>query len=409
MNKRAFCLSALLLALCATSASARGSDARALHQSLLTLDTHLDTPANLDLPGWRIDEEHDVHADFTQVDLPRMKKGGLDGGFWAIYTPQGPLDPDHYAQARDFAVMRGGAIREMALTHPKDFALATRADEAEAIAASHRRIVYMSMENAYPLGEDISLLRLFDRMGLRMLGFAHFGNNQFADSSTDPKGPRWHGLSPLGVALLREANRLGMIIDASHSSDEALDQMLALSTTPVILSHSGCKAVFDHPRNVDDARIRAVAANGGVIQINSFGAYLRKPTAPPEKRAALAALRQQFPEEGMTEAQYRDFLAQRKAIDARYPEADPPTIDDVMRHLFHALKLVGPDHVGIGLDWDGGGGVQGMKDVSAIPEITRRLSEAGYSRTDIAKIWGGNVLRVLRAAEAASDRSTVTP
>lgn len=400
-------LAGAALVLPATVAAAPGGDVSPevvkMQREMITLDTHLDTPASLDLPGWSIMDRHDVHANFTQVDEPRMEEGAFDGGFWAIYTPQGPMDAAHYAKVRDFAVMRGMSIRLMVAAHPDKFELALKADDAARINAEGKRIVYMSIENAYPLGEDVSLLKLFHEMGVRELGFAHFTNNQFADSSTDPGGPKWHGLSPLGEQLLAEANREGFIIDASHSSDDVLDQLIARSTTPVVLSHSGCKAIFDHPRNVDDDRLRALAAKGGVIQINSYGGYLRATKPNPERAAAYRALFSQMREdEKMTPVAYAAMLAKRREIDAKYPDTDRPTFDDFMKHLLHALKVVGPDHVGIGMDWDGGGGVVGLEDVSGLPRITQALLKAGYSRADIAKIWGGNILRVMRAVEAAA-------
>lgn len=265
-----------LLPVAAVQAQSVPRAAERLHHRLLTLDTHLDTPASLDLPGWSIESEHDVHLDYTQVDLPRMRKGGLDGGFWAIYTPQGPLTREGFEKARNFAIMRGMSIRSMVAADPANFQLALTAADAAPIAAAGKRVVYMSIENAYPLGEDVSLIDLFYAMGVRVAGFAHFAHNQFADSSTDPsKAPRYGGLSPLGKDLLKAMNRLGIVPDASHSSDAALDDMLALSTTPILLTHSGCKAVYDHPRNIDDAHLKALAAKGGVIQMNAFGSYLR--------------------------------------------------------------------------------------------------------------------------------------
>lgn len=377
-----------------------------LHQRLITLDSHLDTPASLDLPGWSIEEGHEVHSDYTQVDLPRMKKGGLDGGFWAIYTPQGPLTQEGFQKARDFALLRGVSIREMVAADPANFQLALEAKDAAPIAKAGKRIVYMSMENAYPLGEDISLLRTFHAMGVRVAGFAHFAHNQFADSSTDPsKKPRYGGLSPLGKELLREMNRLGVVPDASHSSDQVLDDLLALSKTPVLLTHSGCKAIYDHPRNIDDDHLKALAAKGGVIQMNAYGAYLREIKPNPERQKALAALFAQMREDAKLSPEKRaELLAKRQEIDRLYPEADRATFDDFMAHMMHALKVVGPDHVGIGLDWDGGGGVAGMEDVRDLPKITAALLKAGYSEADIQKIWSGNVLRVLAAAEAAKEK-----
>jgi len=372
----------------------------AAHQRLLTLDTHLDTPASLDLPGWSILDRHDVAVDYTQVDVPRMKSGGLDGGFWAIYTPQGPLDAAALARATHFALDRGLAIRNMVDAHPGDFGLALSAADAARIAASNRRIVYLSIENAYPLGEDGAMLGTFHKMGVRLLGFAHFANNQFADSSTDK--PKWNGLSPAGKALLAEANRLGIMLDASHSSDLVLDQMLELSRAPIVLSHSGCKSIYDHPRNIDDDRLRALAAKGGVIQINAYGAYLRKAVPNPARDAAMRALFTTRGEGAMTAAAREAMLAKRRAIDAQFPDTDRPTLDDVMAHMLHALKVAGPDHVGIGLDWDGGGGVKGMEDVASIAKITVALRKAGYTGAQIGNIWSGNVLRVMRAAEKAA-------
>ena len=374
-----------------------------LHQRLLTLDSHLDTPASLDLPGWSIEEEHGVHSDYTQVDLPRMKKGGLDGGFFAIYTPQGPLTEEGFRKSRDFALLRGVSIREMVAADPANFALALEAKDAAKIAASGKRVVYMSIENAYPLGEDVSLLKTFYDMGVRVSGFAHFAHNQFADSSTDPsKKPRYGGLSPLGKELLKEMNRLGIVPDASHSSDQVLDDLLALSTSPVLLTHSGCKAVYDHPRNIDDEHLKALAAKGGVIQMNAYGVYLRASKPNPQRQEALKALFGQLREDAKLSPEKRvELLAKRQEIDRLYPETDRATFDDFMAHMLHALKVAGPDHVGIGLDWDGGGGVVGLEDVLDLPRITAALLKAGYSEADVQKIWSGNVLRVLAAAEAA--------
>ena len=403
-------MGAALVALLPTAAMAQepavSKQTYQLHQKLLTLDSHLDTPASLDLPGWSIDEEHDVLHDFTQVDLPRMKKGGLDGGFWAIYTSQGPLTFEGFRKARDFAILRGLSIRNMVAADPDNFALALEAKDAAPIAAKGKRVVYMSIENAYPLGEDVSLLDTFYAMGVRVVGFAHFAHNQFADSSTDPSGkPRFGGLSPLGKQLLTEMNRLGVVPDASHSSDQVLDDLLALSTTPVLLTHSGCKAVYDHPRNIDDAHLKALAAKGGVIQMNAYGAYLRASTPNPQRQAALKALYADMREGATMTAEKRaQLLAKRQEIDRLYPDTDRPTFDDFMKHMLHALEVVGPDHVGVGADWDGGGGVVGMEDVVDLPRITAALLKAGYSEADVQKIWSGNVLRVLAAAEAGKAR-----
>jgi membrane dipeptidase len=369
-------------------------------KDLITLDTHMDTPMNFARPGWDIMDRHSYDEDLSQVDYPRMVEGGLSGGFFAIYTPQGPRTPEGFIAARNAALLRGVEIREMVAKHSDKFALALRADDAERIAKSGKRIVFMSIENSYPLGKDLTLLSAFYTLGVRMAGPVHFTNNDLADSATDPKGPEWHGLSPLGKQFVAEENRLGIIPDASHASDDVFDQMLALSATPIILSHSGVREMFNHPRNIDDARLVKLAAKGGVIQINSLSDYLIKVPEIPERDAALKALQEKDgPMRAMDEAHVKAYVAQRRTIEAKYP-IPRATFDDFMGHVLHALKLIGPDHVGIGLDWDGGGGVTGMEDVASVHKITERLAAEGYKADDIRKIWGGNVLRLLRAAEA---------
>jgi membrane dipeptidase len=399
---RIYCAVAWAGFLCAPAAQA--ADARVVHERILTLDTHMDTPMNFARPGWDMMDEHSVQSDLSQIDYPRMVKGGLDGGFFAIFTPQGPRTPQGFAVARDAALKRAAEIRDMVARHPGVFELAYRADDAERIAKSGKRIVFESIENSYPLGTDNTLLKQFYDLGVRMVGPVHFTNNDFADSATDPKGPEWHGLSPLGRQLVAEANRLGIILDASHASDDTFDQMLALSRTPIVLSHSSARAVFNHPRNIDDGRMAKLAAAGGVIQINSYSDYLIDTPDNPERAQAMRALGRKYGQfRNLTGEKLKAYMAERQEIEARYP-IPRASIDDLMAHLLHAIRLVGVDHVGIGLDWDGGGGVTGMEDVAAIPEITRRLLAAGYNEQDLAKIWGGNILRVMRIVEAKASR-----
>jgi membrane dipeptidase len=384
-------------------AEAKTDPARALHQRLICLDTHLDTPASLARPGWDVMQRHVRDQDFTQVDYPRMVEGGLDGGFFAIYTPQGPLNAAGMGAARDAALLRAVEIREMVAAHPGQFELAFVADDAARIAAKGKRIVYQSIENSYPLGEDVTLLRSFYRLGVRMVGLIHFKNNQFGDSATDK--PQWNGLSPKGRELAALANDLGMVVDASHASDLVFDQLMELSRAPIILSHSGCRAVHNHPRNIDDARIRKLTAAGGTIQINGYNAYLIDVPRDPERDKARGALYEKLENlSSMTPAQataaVREVAAGMKAIDAKYPQPRAD-FETYMQHVTHALDLVGPDHVGVGCDWDGGGGVGGMEDVTAIPKITERLVKLGYTETQLSAFWGGNALRLLKAAEKA--------
>jgi membrane dipeptidase len=391
-------VSALTLAT-ASQAAETAASARKIHEGLLTLDTHLDTPANFGRPGWDILDRHDAVKDGSQIDYPRMVEGGLDGGFFAIYTPQGARTPEATRAARDAALIRGVEIREMVARHGDKFGLALKADDAAKIAAQGKRVVFMSVENSYPMDGDVTLLSSFYAMGVRISGLAHFKNNDMADSATDK--PEWHGLSPLGKQFVAEANRLGVVLDGSHSSDEVLDQLIALSKTPVILTHSGCKAVFDHPRNVDDARIKALADSGGVIQVDAYSSYLIDTPKVPEREAAMAALMAKVGARNkMTEEQRAAFMAERNAIDAKWP-VKKATFEDFMNHLNHALKVAGVDHVGIGIDFDGGGGVTGLNDASDYWKISQALLAEGYTKADLEKIWSGNVLRLLRAAEAA--------
>ncbi len=385
--------------------------ARALHQKLVCLDTHLDTPANFARPGFDIMQRHSA-AEFSQVDYPRMVEGGLDGGFFAIYTPQGPLTPDGMMAARDAALVRAAAIREMVAKNGAHFELAFVPQDAARIAAKGKRIVYQSIENSYPLGNDVTLLRSFYALGVRMAGPIHFKDNQLGDSATDAS-KTWKGLSPLGHDWLALCNELGIIPDASHSSDDVFDQMVAGSKTPIILSHSGCRAVHDHPRNIDDARLKKLADTGGVIQINSLSAYLVATPDDPEREKAFGAIYARLRSVSqMTPAEANRTVAAvgraMRALGAKYPEPRA-TFEDYMAQMLHALKLVGSEHVGVGCDWDGGGGVTGLEDCASNWKITERLLEQGYREDDLAKIWGGNVLRVLQATQAGRTEPVAAP
>lgn len=395
-------LLSLLLPAAALAAPAPGT--RALHERLLVLDSHFDTALSLAREGWDVTQRHTYAEDLTQVDLPRLRDGGVDGGFWTIYTPQGPRTPEGHAAARDTALQIALRIHRMIAAHPAQFELALRADDAPRIAAAGRQVVFLSLENAYPLGRDLTLLRTFHGLGVRLVGLVHSSHNELADSSTDARGPEWRGLSPLGREMVAEANRLGLVIDPSHASDAALDQVLDLSRTPVLLSHSGCKALFDHPRNVPDELLRKLAAKGGVIQLNAFSSYVAHLPPSPERNAALRDLFARFPPRGSpTPAQAAELLAARVELERKFPRPLAP-FEAFFAHVLHVLKLVGADHVGISGDFDGGGGVEGFDGVADAPRITAALVAAGYGEADLAKIWGGNALRVLRAAEAAAGR-----
>ncbi|AKM11784.1 peptidase M19 [Croceicoccus naphthovorans] len=386
-----------LIAGCATveESAPDAPDAEAVHRDLLTLDTHLDTPINFGRPGWSFADSHDPATEIAQVDLGRMAEGALDGGFFVIFTAQGPLTEKGYADALDFARKRSDTIdREMAL-HSAMIGQATTAKEVRALNDAGKLIALKSMENSYPLGTDIGLLREFYDRGVRMAGPVHSKVNQFADSAED--APVWNGLSPLGREWVAEMNRLGIVIDASHSSDATLDDMLSLSKAPIILSHSSPRWAHDLPRNIGDDRVRRIAKAGGAVCMSTI--YLSD-VSMGKRRAELFDRYDSI--SVMTPAEQAEFIAQWHALDA----VDPlwaTTFDEYMTALLHLIDVAGVDHVCFGADFDGGGGIAGLDDVSDLPKITARLLDAGFTPDQIGKMTGGNVLRILAAAEAAAE------
>ena len=385
-------LPALALSACATVPQEQ-SDVMFIHRDLVVLDTHLDTPLNFGREGWDFGARHTVENDIAQVDLGRMREGNLDGGFFVVYTAQGPLTAEGYRDALRFARHRSDVIDAELARHRDVIELATTAAQAEALAREGKLIGFKSIENSYPLGEDLTLLEEFHKRGVRMAGPVHSGTNQFADSATGD--PKWNGLSPLGRKWVAEMNRLGMVIDASHSSDKTLDDMLALSTTPIILSHSSPRWANDHPRNLDDARIRAVAAKDGAICMSTI---FMSDMNLGEERARLFDRYEHIAE--LSPAEQAELIRETRALDQTEPMW-ATSFEQYMAALLHVIEVAGVDHVCFGADWDGGGGIEGLMDITALPAITGRLLDAGYTRDDIGKMTGGNVLRILAAAEAA--------
>ena len=371
-----------------------GARDRAAHERMIVIDAHLDIADHFDNGRWDFAARHRYEEDGTQVDLPRMREGGLDGGFFVIYTAQGPLTEAGYRDARDRALVRAAAIRRVIGENRGAMDLALTADDAERSARAGRRFAFLSMENGWPLGEDLSLLTSFHRLGVRMAGPVHSRDNQLADSATGQN--RWGGLSPLGRRWVAEMNRLGMIIDVSHSSDATFDDILRLSRVPVVASHSGPKAIFEHRRNLDDARMRRLAEAGGVMFMNSI--FLVQHDGSDE-RDRINERHRRWAE--LSQAERRQLMADTAALNRirPYTTAD---FELYMRALLHAIRVMGVDHVGLGADWDGGGGVIGMQDITALPRITARLRREGFSEADFAKVMGGNLLRVMRQVQAAA-------
>lgn len=380
---------ACALSACATTSGSVPQDASALHSRFLTLDTHLDTPIHFGREGWRFDVAHTYAGDLSQVDGGRMKAGALDGGFFTIYTDQGPLTEKGYADALAFARGRSDLIDRTIAAYPALIAPATTADDARRLNREGRLIAFKSIENSYPLGEGVALLREFYDKGVRLAGPVHGKNNQFADSATDT--PRWNGLSPLGREWVTEMNRLGIVIDASHASDATFDQLLQLSKYPILLSHSSLKSAHDNPRNLDEGRLRALAAKGGAMCISTI--FLSEMNLTPE-RAKLFDAYEHLAE--MSPAAQADIIRQWRELDQREKMWDA-NFETFMTMLLRAIEVGGVDHVCIGADWDGGGGIEGIEDITALPKVTARLKAAGYTDADLEKIWSGNVLRVLAA------------
>lgn len=387
MKKYIFISAALALSGCSTVGTE--ADAVSLHSQMLTLDTHLDTPLHFGRAGWSFADRHTLGNDLAQLDIPRMKDGALDGGFFVTYTEQGELTAKGYADALAFARDRSNLIDSTLAKHADQIGVAKTADEARRLNKVGKLIGLKSIENSYPLGEDLSLLAEFYAKGVRMAGPVHSKNNQFADSATDT--PRWKGLSPLGVQWVREMNRLGIVIDASHSSDATFDQLLQQSKFPIILSHSSLKSANDNPRNLDEGRLRALAAKGGAMCVSTI--FLSDMNMSPE-RAKLFGMYETIGK--MTPTEQADLTRRWRELDTKEQmwNAD---FEKFMAMVLRAIEVGGVDHICFGADWDGGGGLKGIEDISAHPKITDRLKVAGYSDADIEKMWSGNVLRIMDA------------
>lgn len=391
----------VLLTQCARQKDNLQLHAFRLHHKIMTLDSHTDTPLNLLRQGWDIGESHTAGDPRSgQLDLPRIRRGGLDAAFFAVYVPQGPRTPGAYEKAAMRADELIQAIRHIYYKYPEQIELATCSDH---ISQSERRDVFAlltGLENGYPVAKDLSRIDYYYRWGIRYITLCHTRNNDICDSSTDRKGPEWHGLSPFGEKVVQKMNRLGLMIDLSHASDETFYDVLDLSRTPVIASHSNCRALFDHPRNLSDDMLRALAENGGVVQLNLCSFYLREIPANPERHAARDSLRALYgdyywqPDPAKREA----YLKGLAGVDLRHPE-EKAAVKDLADHIDHAVRIAGIDHVGIGSDFDGGAGLADVQDVSQFPLVTLELVRRGYSEKEIRKIWGKNFLRVFQEVE----------
>jgi len=371
-----------------------------LHREAIVVDLHIDTPQRM------LDFGVDLARRDTKghVDLPRMREGGLDAAFFAIY-----VDMDRYPG--DAATRRAlrliDSVYAQVERDPDQFMLAVSAADIRTAHREGKVAVLMGMEGGTPIADDLGLLRDFYRLGVRYMTLTHGLGNNWVDSSTDP--PRHNGLTEFGKDVVREMNRLGMLVDISHVSDKAFYDALEVSRAPLIASHSSARVLTNVPRNMTDDMIRALAAKGGVVHVNYYAEFLdqnyanarARLLADPEMQARSRALREQFRGDDRTQPGFEAQMQLFQEYAARLPQVSWERIVD---HIDHMVKLVGAGHVGLGSDFDGANMPEGMDDVSYVPRITQALLDRGYSEADIRKILGENTLRVMEEAEQAAAR-----
>jgi membrane dipeptidase len=380
--------------------------ARGIHERVITLDTHVDINA----ANFTAERSYADRLE-TQVNLPKMEEGGLDAAFFIVYVGQGPLTPDGYAKAYAQAIEKFDAIHRLTTDiAPDRIELARTAADVRRIAASGKLVALIGIENGYPIGTDLGRVQEFYDRGGRYLSLAHNGHNQLSDSNTGEQTDEWvhRGLSDLGRQVIGEMNRLGIMVDVSHPSRDAILQMAEISKAPIMASHSSVRTLADHMRNMDDEVMQALAKTGGVMQITALGAFVKVPPPPtPERVAALDALRQEFGITGggpgamasLSEDRRAEFRERMAQLDQDVPPPPRPTVQDFVDHIDYAVRLIGIDHVGISSDFDGGGGVIGWDDASETFNVTLELVRRGYTEEQIGQLWSGNLLRVMEEVE----------
>jgi len=367
--------------------------AKRLHDRAIVVDTHDDTPQRLLFDktfniGMRNKDGH--------VDIPRMREGGLDALFFSIWVPSQITGPPAVKRALDLI----DSVREAVRTHPNDLMLANTAADIRRAAAEHKIAALMGMEGGHIIDDDLAVLRVYAALGVRYLTLTHFLNNNWADSSTDK--PAHNGLTAFGKDVVRELNRLGVIVDVSHVSDKTFYDVLEVTKAPVMASHSSSRAISNHPRNMTDDMMRALAKNGGVVMINYAAAFLSEEfRVASEKKsgnivAAMAAMSKKCGGNEACTIMENERIEHEAMMKGALPKA---MWDKIVEHIDHAVKVAGVDHVGLGSDFDGATMPIGMEDVSKLSKITDALLKKTYSEPDIEKILGGNILRVMEQVE----------
>ncbi|WP_179344952.1 dipeptidase [Winogradskyella ursingii] len=416
-----YCAIVLLLCFSCKSETPKDEDlmakAKAIHERVITLDTHCDINVKNFTDSLNYTQDLD-----TQITLPKMKEGGLDVAWFIVYTGQDSLNEAGYKKAYDNAISKFDAINRLVTEiAPEEIELATTSEEVRAITAKGKKVAMIGIENGYPIGEDLSNVEKFYNMGGRYMSLSHNGHSQLSDSNTGEKDSTWlhNGLSDLGKQVVAEMNRVGMMIDVSHPSKEAMRQMIELSKAPIIASHSSARGLCNHSRNLDDEQLQWMKDNGGVVQTVAFTSYLntekndaRNEVLDEIRRTVMDSLGTPMIErsevsklqEAEREEYYNNYVEMRSIVKRKTETMDnlPPPVDvtDFVNHIDYLVEKMGIDHVGISSDFDGGGGIKGWSDASETFNVTLELVKRGYTENEIEQLWSGNLLRVLDEVEA---------
>jgi membrane dipeptidase len=390
-------ISLIFLAGCSTSEEKLIKQADRIHRDILSVDTHCDTPMYLMQDSFDLGVRHERGC----VDFPRMREGGLDAEFFAVFISQGPRNDSAYNNVYNEALAILDAIHKNVEKNSSMAEIALSPDDAYRLKRNGKIAAFIGVENGYPVGMDLGHVREFYDRGARYITLCHTANNDICDSSTDPAGPENNGLSSFGAEVVGEMNRLGMMVDVSHISDKSFFDVINASKAPILASHSSCRSLCSSPRNLTDDMLQALRKNGGVIQICILSSYIKTPEPNPEMEARINELREKYGDfSKLTDEQKKAMREERWEIRNKYRKL--ATVSDVVDHIDHVVQVIGIDYVGIGTDFDGGGGVDGCRTVAEMKNITIELLRRGYSKADIEKIWGGNVMRVFREVEKIS-------
>jgi membrane dipeptidase len=383
-----------LLSGCSSNEVNLAKRADKIHASILTVDTHCDTPMEFSDGNFDLGKLHEDGC----VDFPRMKTGGLHAMFFAVFIGQGHRDDSSYNRVHEEALRVLSAIHKNVESNSDMAGIALTADDGYRLKKADRIAAYIGIENGYAIGKDISRIRQYYDLGARYITLSHTKNNDICDSSTDPAGPENNGLTPFGAEAVKEMNRLGIMVDISHISDKSFYDVLKVTKAPVIASHSSCRALCGSPRNLSDDMLLALKENGGVIQICILSSYLKTPEPNPEMDARIKELRDKYGEYNTLTDDVKKIV-HKEYNDIRNKYEKLATVKDIVDHIDHVVQVIGIDYVGIGSDFDGGGGVEGCRTVAEMKNITIELLRRGYTKNDIKKIWGGNLMRVFRKVE----------